>query len=205
MKNLLKTLVALTLIAVTFLGSCKQKETTPATEEVTENNDIYLEKGKEIATASFAALGSQLKAAIESGGVPSALQYCNIEAMPLTDSLSNAYNASIRRTTMQPRNPSNAPSLLEKAQLTKYSEMKLAGEEIGPTVVATDDGSKIFYSPIMLNDFCLQCHGTVGKELAVENYEVIKNLYPADEAVGYIAGDLRGMWSITFRPENNNH
>lgn len=49
----------------------------------------YLVKGKEIASATFKALSSELKAAMGRGGVEEAIQYCNISALPITDSFRN--------------------------------------------------------------------------------------------------------------------
>ncbi|MFT5766074.1 MAG: hypothetical protein ACI8X3_003512, partial [Saprospiraceae bacterium] len=30
---------------------------------------------------------------------------------------------------------------------------------------------------------------------------IIKQFYPEDEAIGYVVGDLRGIWSIEFFEE----
>jgi hypothetical protein len=38
----------------------------------------------------------------------------------------------------------------------------------------------------------------VGETLTVENQAIIAAKYPEDKATGYQAGDLRGLWHITF-------
>ena len=55
-----------------------------------------------------------------------------------------------------------------------------------------------FYAPIKVQDLCLNCHGQPGTDIKAADYDLIKKLYPEDEAVGYKSGDLRGMWSIRF-------
>lgn len=61
------------------------------------------------------------------------------------------------------------------------------------------DKQKIaFYAPIKVNAFCLQCHGELGQTLQEEDYAMIKERYPGDQALGYVNGDLRGMWSIQW-------
>ena len=59
----------------------------------------------------------------------------------------------------------------------------------------------LFFSPITTQDLCLKCHGKLGETLAVADYAVIKDLYPADDAIGYASGELRGIWSIAFPAE----
>jgi hypothetical protein len=48
-----------------------------------------------------------------------------------------------------------------------------------------------YVEPIFVQPLCLTCHGT---ELAPELEAAIEQHYPSDEATGYVAGDLRGMF-----------
>lgn len=82
-----------------------------------------------------------------------------------------------------------------------YARQDAAGDELKPMVKEMDLNTIAFYAPIRVNEFCLQCHGKLGETLSEKNYEVIKELYPEDEAIGYSAGDLRGIWSIRFKKE----
>jgi hypothetical protein len=45
--------------------------------------------------------------ALQNGGIDSALQYCNLRAYPITDSLSLVHQASIKRVSTKVRNPRN--------------------------------------------------------------------------------------------------
>lgn len=197
MKEYITLGVLLMLVAGTF--SCQQKSASEEPGLTEEESQLYLEKGQQVAGATFMALSGQLQAALKEGGVPKAIEYCKLAALPLVDSLSELHQADIRRTSVKVRNPQDAPDELERKILDDYARKEAAGEDPVPVVKQIDPLTIAFYAPIRLNEFCLQCHGKVGDTLTEENYEVIKERYPKDEAIGYAAGDLRGMWSIRFR------
>lgn len=197
-------LLTAAILTIAALG-CK-----PATSnEATENNQslteaeraAYIEKGKAIAGATFTDLSGNLQAAMQEGGVSNAIAFCNVQAYPLTDSLSQQHQATIRRTTLKPRNPKNAPIGAEETVLEAYAQAASEGAPLGPKVELTDEQTVAFYAPIKVNAFCLQCHGKLGETLADDDYAAIKEHYPKDAAIGYTDGDLRGMWSIRFRRE----
>lgn len=185
--------------------SCRQNPGEKETAQVTELNETqraaYLEKGKAIAGATFTELSSRLQAAMQEGGVTLAVEYCQLNAFPLVDSLSKVHGADIRRTTLKVRNPKDKPSALEQEVLETYAQQDAKGETIGPIVKALEDQEVAFFAPIRTNAFCLQCHGKPGETLKEEDYALIRQHYPEDKAIGYQDGDLRGMWSIRFRNE----
>lgn len=183
-------------------GPETNQQSAPPAPLTEAEQTAYLDQGKAIAGATFAALSARLQVAIQEGGVPNAISYCNLQAYPLVDSLSAVHQAQIRRTSLQERNPKNAPTAVEKPVLEAYASQAAAGDELGPLVVQLEDGNVAFYAPIKVNAFCLQCHGKIGETLSEENYAVIKENYPSDRATGYTDGDLRGMWSIQFRPNS---
>lgn len=185
-------------LLLTAVFSCENQSSNQEEAAAPVSDSVYLEKGKLIAAATFAALSGKLQAAMAEGGVPNAVEYCNLAAYPLVDSLSKVHQADIRRTSLKVRNPENSPSEAEKTALEFYAQAMSAGQALRPQVQRSDDGV-IFYAPIQINAFCLQCHGKVGETLRAEDYAVIQKLYPEDRAVGYSEGDLRGIWSIRFR------
>lgn len=131
----------------------------------------------------------------------SALKFCNMQAYPLTDSLSEQFHAAIRRTSLQYRNPKNKPDEQETALLTTFAAWKSQGRDLSKTdtVVALDDGQVLFAKPILLQPQCQTCHGVVGEAVSQELYAEIKKLYPEDKATGFKPGDLRGMWAVRFK------
>lgn len=156
----------------------------------------HAEIGLEYALATKQLLGKNLMGAIQSEGTLHALEFCNIQAMPLTDSMSTKYNATIKRVSDRNRNPGNKASAEEIAYILKFSDQLAEGTEPEPITVTM--GSKIhFYYPIITNTMCLKCHGNP-TDMEPEVVEKIALLYPDDKATGYKENQVRGIWSITF-------
>ncbi|MDX1639679.1 MAG: DUF3365 domain-containing protein [Balneolaceae bacterium] len=157
-----------------------------------------MQEGRQIASSAFQALSSNLKQAIVVEGVSGALKFCNIEAMPLTESLSTHFGVELRRASHRPRNPSNQPDSLEMVTIRKYLQQLDLDNEPEPVVYA-DSRRIAFHAPIRISTgLCLNCHGRPGNEIATEDLKLIQSLYPQDEATGFEMGELRGIWSITF-------
>ena len=187
-------------LGILILSSCADKTEQKAMTQVTVNNEPespYVEKGEEIVLETFAVLSKKLQKAMAEGGVKKAVNYCNIAASPLVDSLENTYNVSIKRTSLKLRNPQNSPTPNEKRQLLKYERDRQKGIALKP-VVKESKNKVEFYSPISIMPLCQKCHGRLGKEMKIEDYKHIQHLYPFDGATHYVNGDLRGIWSVTF-------
>ena len=135
--------------------------------------------------------------AIQKEGVLHALSFCNVQAMPLTDSMATKHNAIIKRVSDKNRNPKNKANSEELEYLSVYKEVLSNGEE--PESIVVERGEKVnFYYPIVTNNMCLKCHGTPGQDIQPKTLERIQKLYPNDKAIGYDVNEVRGMWSITF-------
>lgn len=186
-------------LSVLFFANCKNENTTSKSSAPIQNlEQVYLVKGQKIAAATFATLSSNLQKAMQGGGVAKAIKYCNLSASPLVDSLESIHQAKIKRTSFKTRNPNNQATKKELEQLQIFQSQVDSGEDLKP-VVKEIPGNKIaFYAPIHLMPLCQKCHGKIGETLLVEDYDLIQQLYTEDKAVGYVAGDWRGMWSITF-------
>jgi hypothetical protein len=183
-------------IFLLLLSACT---TTQKTVELSEKEQKdYLQKGQMLAQQSFAALSGRLMAAIEQGGIPHAVKYCNVAALPLIDSLSNAHQANIRRTSLKVRNRQDVAQGWEKEVLEAYQILLAEGKKPAPMVKKLDQKRVAFAMPIFIAQPCLKCHGKLGETLNEQHYTTIKQLYPQDQAIGYVDGDWRGMWSITF-------
>jgi hypothetical protein len=191
----------LALLTFWTILSC-QETATPAEEETTPDpNQLLLDKGQEITAATFTALGGQLQKALKEGGVQHAIEYCNVKALPITDSLSHLHNALVRRVSFKARNPVNLPSPREIEIMQSYQQTIQAGETPAPVLQDLSADRVAYYAPIIVQDLCLKCHGEVGTDIAEADYSVIKEYYPKDKAVGFHAGDLRGIWSIQLKRE----
>ena len=159
----------------------------------------YLKLGREIATVTQAELLKAVQGAISSGGPAYAVDYCNIEALDIKDSLSTLNNCTIQRLSMKYRNPADKPVTdIEMEQLNTYEMLHGEGETLTPSVYIVGDEVE-YYQPIVIGSgACLLCHGDPGTQIARETMSVIKKLYPNDLATGYAMNDFRGVWKITF-------
>lgn len=162
------------------------------------DKEAYMLKGKAVAKATFNTLSQTLQSKIKAGGIPEAIDYCNLAALPLTDSIAKANNVLIRRVSTKTRNQSNRPSAHEESVIAQYSEEIEQGRKAVAQIEVV--GSDVYFTaPIIVKPLCLNCHGTPGEELAFSNYNLIKAKYPKDQAINYGEGDLRGIWSIQFK------
>lgn len=208
-------LLAFTLV-MAFLYSCttdKKVDSDSIKKEINNREIVHVteaeivqkahEVGSTIALQSQQALGKKLQGALGTGGVEHAISYCNLQAMPLVDSLTKAFNAQIRRVSVKNRNPADAPSALELQILEAYEAQKADSIPLATNVQPLDNDKYLFTKPIIIdNALCLTCHGTPENGLAESTLLLIKSKYPADKATGYQIGDLRGMWSIVIPKKN---
>lgn len=178
--------------AIAFLAlQCTKNETKP---EV--SNDEVVEKTTEISTDSLKSFASQTKKLlmknvaeqIEKGGAETALDYCNIEAMPLTKSMSEKFGLEISRVSDKMRNPKNFANAEELKLIEQYKQQILAGEDLKPVRTETH-----YYEPLVTNAMCLQCHGEPGKNIKPNVSAKIAKLYPEDLATGYKENEVRGL------------
>lgn len=165
-------------------------------KKLTKNNESKTidEIGLEYALSTKKVLGKNLVGAIQKKGTLAALDFCNIKAIPLTDSMAIKHNAFIKRVSDKNRNPNNKANLEELKYIEQFKKELGAKKEIKPVVI--EKGNKVqFYYPIETNTMCLQCHGT---QIKPDVKKQILKLYPNDLAIGYSENQLRGIWSITF-------
>lgn len=154
----------------------------------------FADIGLEYALGTKKVLGKNLMETIQKKGTLEALSFCNIQAIPLTNSMSIKFNASIKRVSDKNRNPNNKANTEELQYIAQFKKELAAKKEIKPVVI--EKGNKVqFYYPIETNTMCLQCHG---KQIKPEVSKQIMKLYPKDLAIGYNESEVRGIWSITF-------
>lgn len=162
------------------------------------NADLnYKVIGLKYALSTKAQLGKNLMSTIQKKGLKEAVTFCNERAYSLTDSMARIHHANIKRVSDRPRNQNNSANRFELAHIKTFKEKVSNQQEIEP-IVEEDSEVVNFYYPITTNSMCLQCHGTMDKELKAETYKTIKGLYPNDKAIGYDVNEVRGIWSITF-------
>ena len=182
-----------------MISSCGNREEKQATQKEESIKQDYLQKGGEIANLTQSELLKNVSNAIKKGGPGYAIDFCNMRALSLKDSLSRLNNCQIRRIALKYRNPVDMPqNEKEKEQLNQYQLAYQKGESIEPEVYLFYDRIEYYQPIIIAMEACLKCHGDPGKQIAEETLEKIKARYPNDLATGFKMNDFRGAWKITF-------
>ena len=183
-----------------------EKVKAPGLREAVENRKIKqihepdiqkraLEMGEKIALEAEKTLGGALKKAISEKGFSEAITFCNISAYPLLENLQSDTKSTIRRVTFKQRNPSNKPDDLEAQLLDAYHYNEENNITSTPSVQKHNE-DYYYVKPIFVKELCLNCHGSPEENIEQSNFDKLKELYPEDQAMGYKAGQLRGMWSV---------
>lgn len=178
-----------------ILTQCTGEVKNPTPTYTEEELVTYRESGLETAMATKAALGSVLIPTVTQEGTVAALEFCNIKAIPLTDSMSVDQNKVIYRVSDKPRNHANLANEMELEYIASAKENIALGETVTPAVHAIGD-RVIGYYPILTNQFCLQCHGNPGEKISEETLAAIQRIYPEDKATGYSEGEIRGIFVV---------
>jgi hypothetical protein len=186
-------------IFLLFTRCEKPRKTTKITDE--ELIKMAITNGDKISQVTQMVLASRLKEVVQEEGIAQALKYCNVNAYPIVDSLEDVYHTKVKRASLKTRNPGDTPNKMEGSIIDDYTQE--IGNGITPEVkTILDDENVYYFKPIIISaELCLKCHGQIGSDILEENYEIIKELYPDDNATGHKLGDLRGIWSISFKKE----
>lgn len=189
------------LIFLIFLSlSCENTQIYSVKEEF---KDFYFKNGSNIASDAFLHLSGNLKKEVEKSNFADAISFCSLNGESiLKQSQSNDY-IEIKRVSDRNRNPNNLANNQELEIIENYKKALNKNGNSNPILIATKH-DVIFYSPIKMMPFCLNCHGDRNKEIAENTKNKLKELYPDDKAVSYKANDLRGLWKIVFKNQEKN-
>ncbi len=158
----------------------------------------YLTEGDSIATEAQRILLMNVSQAIQNAGPAGAVDFCNVHAMPLTDSVSAMHKVNIQRLSDKNRNPENA--IISETDKEAWLQIKTMMKDtaVKQKQLVLQQGSSIYYyKAIPLGmPACLSCHGVKGENILPETQQAINSKYPDDKATGYSIGELRGVWKI---------
>lgn len=175
--------------AVWALGGCGQASLSVADEDA-------LRRAGDAAQALIADLQSELLAAVANEGPAGAAEFCVARAQPLTDGVGAANDATVGRSSLRLRNPSNFGPKWVATWLQLQGERPAEGVE-SFSYVADEGGKRVarVVMPIAVRAPCMACHGP-SDQLGPGVAEVLAANYPEDAATGYAEGDLRGgVWA----------
>ncbi|MDX8337565.1 DUF3365 domain-containing protein [Draconibacterium sp. IB214405] len=161
------------------------------------DNDTYKKfknSGQEITANVQAVLLSNVGKAIQTGGPEYAVEFCNLEAASIVDSLNGVFDCNISRVSAKNRNPQNALSTEQEKEMWKlFTEQQLAD------TLLQSGSNLVYYKPIKIGmPACLKCHGNPETDINPATGAKLQELYPADLATGYQLNDFRGLWKVEF-------
>lgn len=154
------------------------------------------------AIQTFAStLQGHLMSAMQEGGPTNAIDVCRQSAPEIASDISAETGWSVGRTSLKLRNPDNAPDEWERAVLEDFDARRAEGVPASDLVryEVIEDGDETlfrFMRAIPTGGLCLTCHGA---ELSGDIRHALERLYPADQAVGYREGNVRGAFTIIQR------
>ncbi|MFN3998906.1 DUF3365 domain-containing protein [Algoriphagus sp.] len=203
--------IVISVVASTFFVACGPQErvSRETFEQVNQSMkvkrlteveilDAAMVWGDSISNEAQNQLISSLQNAVTEKGVLGAIEYCNVQALPILAEVSQKYGVEIRRASNRYRNPADQPTEEESQILEAYEYNAENGNKSDPNIQKFENGEVYLYTKAIVipGGFCLSCHGESGKELNEETQKKLNELYPQDKATGHKVGDLRGMWSI---------
>ena len=155
----------------------------------------YIDTGTQIATNSQAVLLANVAAAIQQGGPSYAVEFCNLKATGITDSLSQVHQTAISRISAKNRNPGNGLKTDTDNLVWKIFETN----NLTDTLLKAEN-KLVYYKAIKTSmPACLKCHGSPETDIDSLTIAKLSNLYPSDKAKGYVLNDFRGLWKIEFQ------
>lgn len=165
--------------------ACQQAAEQPQVSEVD------LERAQTTLVPFKEQLIEALMGSLGEGNPKDAIHVCRERAPEIAAELSVG-GVRMGRTSHQTRNPGNAPESWVEPLLAAYLENPT---DTKPKAVYIDNSTVGYVEPIYVMPFCLSCHGQrVDPELLAE----IQSVYPEDQATGFKANDLRGLFWVTI-------
>jgi len=156
----------------------------------THTYDVALTRGAELLLPFKKELKSALLEGLEQGPVE-AISVCQVRAPEIAESRRRE-GIRVGRSSHRLRNPANSSPEWVQTAIQMYLD---DDRNRAAYVVPLSDDRWGYAEPIIAQPLCLTCHG---QDLSPAVAERIDELYPEDQAVGFEAGDLRGVFWLEF-------
>lgn len=185
-----------------LLFACQAETSSENKNEKEETGRSYQElltSGRDASAKTQAVLLANIGKALKEGGTVHAVAFCNVNAMPLVDSISTETGMHVSRISTRNRNENNVVKTHEDKVAWSYFASRGRNTAITDTVLFDKAKHPTYYKPIRIGmETCLKCHGSRSTEIDLPTLEKLDELYPTDRAVNYLMGDLRGLWKVEF-------
>lgn len=182
-----------------LLASCSSAPPAPAADVSQVATPIPKERAQVAAQAFSGTLKAALTAQLAQGGIEGAIAFCHDEAPKIAERVGAAHCVRIGRVPVpgRQRSSANTPTAWQAEGVAAFQAKVAAGTPVADLVQVTDTGlpkgvALRMMRGIAVEPMCLACHG---KALAPDTQAALQRHYPADSAVGFDVGDLRGaLW-----------
>lgn len=145
-------------------------------------------------------LKAQLEAALKSGGPASALGVCQTVAPAIGGELSQSFGGEVGRTALKVRNTDNAPDAFEAKILERFVAEAANGADLTKLEhfeTIEENGKRLFLYMKAIPMAEKPCAACQGKTIDPQLLDKIRELYPEDQATGFVPGEVRGAFTIT--------
>lgn len=180
--------------ALAALAGCAQAP-APAAPDMS-----WLPQAREISQTVPPRLLAVLQEEIARGGFEGAVAACRDKAPAMARTASEQTGWQIRRVSLRERNPRAVPDAWERAALEDFDRRAAAREgaaslERAEVVMEGGQAVRRYIRALPTMELCVNCHGRP-ERLNPAAAARIAELYPADRAVGYQVGEIRGAITL---------
>jgi Protein of unknown function (DUF3365) len=188
--NAVRNILLASMLATTAAGAPVQFTSWPTSRAPAELQRPISRADLLIAEMQGAVL-RELSPALQHAA-PETLSFCHLNATALKDRVGWHEHVAMGRTADRVRNPANAPRPWAASLVRTHATAKPS--EVHGFVVDLGDRIGVL-RPIVEQSQCAPCHGPENK-IAPPLLVAIRSRYPADRAVGFKDGDLRGWFWV---------
>ncbi|HEY7501256.1 MAG TPA: DUF3365 domain-containing protein [Vicinamibacterales bacterium] len=183
------TRVAVLVIAIAVAGESERKS-WPLSQAPDELRSV-ISRAELVVVAMQGAVLAELNGPARQGA-SAAFGFCHLDAMALAQRVGKSEGIAAGRTSDRLRNPHNAPRPWA-APLVAAHAGKRAKDVEG---FAVDLGDRVgVLRPIVEQPMCAGCHGP-RETIAPAVIDAVRQRYPADRAIGFKDGDIRGWFWV---------
>jgi|SRR5690625_1458249 len=164
-KQNLIPIIVIAICSVSLLSCNEKPKKKQSTETVTVHQEVETKSmtklADSIAMHAQKTLLSNVASAIEKGGTEYAVDFCNTNAISLTDSIADLYAVDIQRITNNPRNPNNHLATAQDSLVwNRMFEYAQANGKLPAGTLESDGETYFYYKPIAMGmPTCVKCHG----------------------------------------------